>query len=120
VHLTLTLRVEPATELGYLLHKHPERVHHIDVPFGTARVLYPEAADRTCTTALVVDVNPVALSLTARARLRDVLEHLFVLLPVLDDDKHYWVGAEAAVIDAAAARGVDAGIYRGATTTGCR
>ena len=21
-----------------------------------------------------------------------MLEHLFVLLPVLDDDKHYWVG----------------------------
>jgi 3' terminal RNA ribose 2'-O-methyltransferase Hen1 len=23
---------------------------------------------------------------------KDLLEHLFVLLPVLDDDKHYWVG----------------------------
>ena len=26
------------------------------------------------------------------AVLRDLLEHLYVLLPVLDDDKHYWVG----------------------------
>ena len=30
----------------------------------------------------------------APCRLRDLLEHLFVLLPVLDDDKHYWVGAD--------------------------
>jgi 3' terminal RNA ribose 2'-O-methyltransferase Hen1 len=26
--------------------------------------------------------------------LRDLLEHLFVLFPVLDDDKHYWVGPD--------------------------
>ena len=32
--------------------------------------------------------------LRATCRLRDLLEHLFVLLPVLDDDKHYWVGPE--------------------------
>ncbi|MDP9243065.1 MAG: 3' terminal RNA ribose 2'-O-methyltransferase Hen1, partial [Actinomycetota bacterium] len=29
--------------------------------------------------------------LTTRARVRDLLGHLYVLLPVLDDDKHYWV-----------------------------
>lgn len=34
----------------------------------------------------------LAVTLTVTARLKDVLEHLFVLLPVLDDDKHYWVG----------------------------
>ena len=26
--------------------------------------------------------------------LKELLEHLFVLLPVLDDDKHYWVGRD--------------------------
>ena len=26
--------------------------------------------------------------------LKTLLEHLFVLLPVLDDDKHYWVGTD--------------------------
>lgn len=30
-------------------------------------------------------------TLRTSARLRDVLTHLYVLLPVLDDDKHYWV-----------------------------
>lgn len=27
-------------------------------------------------------------------RLQELLEHFFVLLPVLDDDKHYWVGPD--------------------------
>src|SRR4029453_9531742 len=30
--------------------------------------------------------------LRAEKRLRDLLTHLYVLVPVLDDDKHYWVG----------------------------
>jgi 3' terminal RNA ribose 2'-O-methyltransferase Hen1 len=34
----------------------------------------------------------VELTLTADVRLADLLNHLYVLLPVLDDDKHYWVG----------------------------
>jgi 3' terminal RNA ribose 2'-O-methyltransferase Hen1 len=34
------------------------------------------------------------VTLSARKRLRDVLQHLYVLLPVLDDDKHYWVGKD--------------------------
>jgi 3' terminal RNA ribose 2'-O-methyltransferase Hen1 len=29
--------------------------------------------------------------ISARCRVRDLLGHLYVLLPVLDDDKHYWV-----------------------------
>jgi 3' terminal RNA ribose 2'-O-methyltransferase Hen1 len=40
------------------------------------------------------DSRYLSLRLTAEARLRSLLEHLFVLLPVLDDDKHYWVGAD--------------------------
>ena len=36
-------------------------------------------------------------------RLRDLLSHLYVLLPVLDDDKHYWVGQEE--LDKLLARG---------------
>jgi 3' terminal RNA ribose 2'-O-methyltransferase Hen1 len=40
------------------------------------------------------DSRYLSLRLTADARLRSLLEHLFVLLPVLDDDKHYWVGAD--------------------------
>ncbi len=32
------------------------------------------------------------VELTALIRLQDLLTHLYVLIPVLDDDKHYWVG----------------------------
>jgi 3' terminal RNA ribose 2'-O-methyltransferase Hen1 len=32
------------------------------------------------------------LRLRSRRRLSELLSHLYVLIPVLDDDKHYWVG----------------------------
>ncbi|HET7490080.1 MAG TPA: 3' terminal RNA ribose 2'-O-methyltransferase Hen1 [Acidimicrobiales bacterium] len=199
--LTLSTTHEPATDLGFLLHKNPGSVHSTALGFGTALVVYPEATVKRCTAALLVDVDPVGLvrgrkgpkgnefslahyvndrpyaassflsvavgkvfgtamggrskerpdlagtpipltvrlpvvpcrggeavlrrlftplgyevtaaalpldeefpawgqsryldvTLQAESRLRDVLEHLFVLLPVLDDDKHYWVGAD--------------------------
>jgi 3' terminal RNA ribose 2'-O-methyltransferase Hen1 len=34
------------------------------------------------------------LTLRAECRLSDLLTHLYVLVPVLDGDKHYWVGDE--------------------------
>ncbi len=33
----------------------------------------------------------VGLRLSASCRLADLLTHLYVLIPVLDDEKHYWV-----------------------------
>jgi len=203
VLLTITSTTPPATDLGFLLHKNPARVHEKELPFGIARVAYAEADEDRCTAALVIDIDPVALvrrdrgdrrraaaptlahyvndrpyvassflsvalskvfgtamtgrskdrpelaatalpleasipvvpcrggeaivrrlfeplgyEVTARAipldpafpdwgdsryvdltlratvTVRALLEHLFVLLPVLDDDKHYWVGAD--------------------------
>ncbi|HKN60086.1 MAG TPA: 3' terminal RNA ribose 2'-O-methyltransferase Hen1 [Candidatus Acidoferrales bacterium] len=32
------------------------------------------------------------VTLKGTVRLKDLLAHLYVLIPVLDDDKHYWVG----------------------------
>ena len=43
------------------------------------------------------------VNLAATCRLQDLLSHLYVLLPVLDDDKHYWVGQEE--LDKLLARG---------------
>jgi 3' terminal RNA ribose 2'-O-methyltransferase Hen1 len=191
VLLTLSTTHRPATDLGFLLHKHPDRVQSFSLPFGTAHVLYPEAGDERCTAALVMEVDPVglvrrgrssfalaeyvndrpyvassllsvalvtvfktameglrpslaasaipleaslpavpahggpelvrrlfeplgyavdvselaldpslpawgasryvALRLSATVRLSELLNHLYVLLPVLDDEKHYWV-----------------------------
>ena len=193
--LSVATTHRPATDLGFLLHKHPERVHETELPFGKAFVFYPRADDERCEAALVLDVDPVGLvrgkgrsdglldhyvndrpyaassflsvamgralrtamsgasrdrpelaeteiplevtvtplparggvhlvhdlfeplgwsvetmavdgggaitgktptyvtlKLSGRARLSALLNHLYVLIPVLDDDKHYWVG----------------------------
>ena len=196
--LTISTTYQPATELGFLLHKNPSRFQSFNLPFGRADVFYPEAEGHLCTAALLLDVDPVglvrpkpgasdggwleqyvndrpyvasshlsvaiasvfgsalagksrerpelaeraipleahvpvassgegpdlirelfeplgyavevdghplderfpqwgaspyfSLRLASETRLRDLLAHLYVLLPVLDDDKHYWVG----------------------------
>ena len=195
--LTITNTQPPATDLGYLLHKHPERFQEFDLACGRAQVFYPEASLERCTAALLLEVDPVGLvrgqrgayslaqyvndrpyvassflsvaiaqvfgsalagkckdrpqlvetalplsakvsalpckdgevflrklfeplgytltleryqldekfpkwgesiyftvELQADVRLCDLLSHLYVLIPVLDDDKHYWVGDE--------------------------
>lgn len=59
--LTLSTTRPDATDLGYLLHKHPQRVQIIDLPWGTARVFYPDRDAERCTVALHVEVDPVAM-----------------------------------------------------------
>lgn len=59
--LTITTTYRPATDLGYLLHKNPGRVHTHDTSFGRAVLFYPEASAERCTLALALDVDPVAL-----------------------------------------------------------
>jgi 3' terminal RNA ribose 2'-O-methyltransferase Hen1 len=197
--LTITYSGHPGTDLGYLLHKSPSRIHTVELAFGRAHVFYPEATANRCTAALAMEIDPIglvrnrrgpsgegrsleqyvndrpytassflsvaiartfntamsgkskerqaladsplaleayiavvpcrggagllrklfeplgyelsaaqlpldekfpewgasryfAVTLKARVRLKDLLTHLYVLLPVLDDDKHYWVG----------------------------
>jgi len=199
--LTITNTAEPATDLGYLLHKNPARAQSFPLSFGQAHVFYTEAERERCTAALLLDVDPVGLvrerrgpagdsgalaqyvndrpyvassflsvalarvfasamsgrckdrpelaetplplaarlsvlpcrggedflrglfeplgyevaaerhqldeqfpewgespyytvTLTGRARLSELLTHLYVLVPVLDNEKHYWVGDE--------------------------
>ena len=196
--LTITNTRRPATDLSWLLHKHPDRLQTFDLAVGRAHVFYPVATDDRCTAALVLDVDPVGLvrrqtgpellsqyvndrpyvassflsvaiaqvygsalggnckvkpelaqaelpltarlavvpcrkggdaflrklfeplgyavsatrhplderfpewgegpfftvELSARVRLSDLLSHLYVLIPVLDDEKHYWVGQD--------------------------
>lgn len=183
----------PASDLGYLLHKHPGRVHETELPFGKAVLFYPHVSDQRCEAAIVLDVDPIGLvrgkgradglldqyvndrpyaassflsvalnrvlrsamagasrdrpdlaatdipleaivtplparkggaelvrslfeplgwqvdltpvaeggqaaatyltlGLRGTARLQTLLRHLYVLIPVLDDEKHYWVG----------------------------
>ena len=59
--LSLTNLTAPATDLGHLLRKHPDRVQAFPLPFGTAHVYYPEASPDRCTAALLLEVDPVGL-----------------------------------------------------------
>ncbi|MEU3775516.1 3' terminal RNA ribose 2'-O-methyltransferase Hen1 [Streptomyces sp. NPDC032472] len=51
----------PATDLGFLLHKHPGKAQAFPTSHGTAHVFYPEATAERCTAALLLEVDPVAL-----------------------------------------------------------
>lgn len=59
--LTISTTHVPATDLGYLLHKHPDRCQAFQLSFGRAHVFYPEASDDRCTACLLLEVDPVGL-----------------------------------------------------------
>jgi SAM-dependent methyltransferase len=59
--LTAPEAQSPATDLGFLLHKNPQRVQSFDVSAGVAHVFYPEASASRCTAALLLEVDPVGL-----------------------------------------------------------
>jgi hypothetical protein len=52
---------QPATDLGYLLHKNPSRAQSFNQSFGRAHVFDPQASNDLCTAALLLDVDTVAL-----------------------------------------------------------
>lgn len=58
----------PATDLGFLLHKHPDKVQQFSTAHGTAHVLYPEADTERCTAALLLEVDPIALVRRSRGK----------------------------------------------------
>lgn len=64
--LTVTTTHEPATDLGYLLVKHPDRVHEFELPHGRTYVFFPEATAQRCTAALVVEIDPSRLGRVGR------------------------------------------------------
>jgi len=59
--LTIATTHEPATDLGFLLHKHPDRCQTFGLSFGKAHVFYPEAGPERCVACLLLDVDPVGL-----------------------------------------------------------
>lgn len=63
--LTVSASRSPALEhpadLGFLLHKHPDRVQTFKVYGGEATVFYPEVGPDRCTAALLSEVDPVTL-----------------------------------------------------------
>ncbi len=59
--LTITTTHPPATDLGYLLHKHPARLQTFPLAFGQAHVFYPDASPEICTAALLLEIDPIQL-----------------------------------------------------------
>lgn len=59
--LTITSTAPQATDLGYLLHKHPDRAQRFDIAAGVAHVFYPDAEPDRCTAALLLEIDPIAL-----------------------------------------------------------
>lgn len=66
--LMITTTHRPASDLGYLLHKHPERFQSFDLSFGKAHVFYPEVGTERCTACLMLDVDAVGM---VRGKSRD-------------------------------------------------
>jgi 3' terminal RNA ribose 2'-O-methyltransferase Hen1 len=59
--LNITTTYYPATDLGFLLHKHPDRFQSVDISYGKAHIFYPEkSADRT-TISLLLDIDTVEM-----------------------------------------------------------
>src|SRR5687767_4264832 len=59
--LELSTTHSPASDLGFLLEKHPARVHDFEIAGGKATVFYREANEARCTVALLLDIDPVGL-----------------------------------------------------------
>jgi 3' terminal RNA ribose 2'-O-methyltransferase Hen1 len=59
--LMISTTHNPATDLGYLLRKNPERFQSFEVFGGSAHVFYPEASDERCTVALLLEIDPIGL-----------------------------------------------------------
>jgi 3' terminal RNA ribose 2'-O-methyltransferase Hen1 len=59
--LTVTMTGPEATGLGYLLHKHPDRVQSFSLTVGEATVFYPESSPERVTAALLLEVDPISM-----------------------------------------------------------
>jgi 3' terminal RNA ribose 2'-O-methyltransferase Hen1 len=59
--LTITSTHQPASDLSYLLHKHPDKVHEVEIAAGAAHIFYPEVSENKCSVCLLLDIDPVGL-----------------------------------------------------------
>lgn len=59
--LTITTTHKPATDLGYLLHKHPDKLQTFPMSYGKVHVFYPEASENRCSASLLLEVDTIGL-----------------------------------------------------------
>ena len=66
--LTITTWHSPATDLGFLLEKHPDKIQEFELSCGRATVFYSEATTERCTVVLLLDVDSIGLVRSGAAR----------------------------------------------------
>lgn len=59
--LTISTTYFPATDLGYLLHKHPDKFQVFELTIGNVYVFYPEKSDEKTTIALLLDIDSIKM-----------------------------------------------------------
>lgn len=59
--LSITTTRRPASDLSYLLHKHPDKVQQVEISAGAVHIFYPEVSEERCTISLLLDIDPVGL-----------------------------------------------------------
>jgi 3' terminal RNA ribose 2'-O-methyltransferase Hen1 len=59
--LNITTTHFPATDLGYLLHKHPDKFQTLELSVGKAHIFYPEKSEEKTTISLLLDIDPVEM-----------------------------------------------------------
>jgi 3' terminal RNA ribose 2'-O-methyltransferase Hen1 len=59
--LIITATCQPATDLGFLLHKNPGTIFRANLSFGRAMIFYPTAESDTTTAVLQLEIDPVKL-----------------------------------------------------------
>ncbi len=59
--VTLSATMSHASDLGFLLHKHPDKAQAFETTIGVAHVVWPEVTPERSTVALLLEVDPIAL-----------------------------------------------------------
>jgi 3' terminal RNA ribose 2'-O-methyltransferase Hen1 len=59
--LSISTTHQPATDLGYLLHKNPSKTQSFTLTFGEAHIVYSEVSNNRCTANLILDIDPIGL-----------------------------------------------------------
>ena len=78
--LTINTQSPHAADISYLLHKHPNRMQEVDIPGGKAHIFYPEVSENRCSHALLLDIDPLALTSRSGNKVSD-----FALMPYVND-----------------------------------
>jgi hypothetical protein len=64
--LNITTTHQPATDLGYLLHKHPDKFQSVELSVGKAHIFYPEVTESRTTISLLLDIDPIEMIRSGR------------------------------------------------------